>query len=182
MEMVEAMVDIQFLFLSGITDEKESDADERGVTSYGSYDGDKSYGSGHSGSDNDFRFICINNNNNTVIEAEEPIPPVDECAEAEDIEACFEEFLIEEQFPRLVAALESEAGLTVDINGEDVTLRSFADICSALKGLTFEQLQDAILAIITEITPPGELIPVPIMLDDCIAEALDISITPPPPS
>ena len=25
---------------------------------------------------NDFRFVCINNNNNTVIEAEEPIPPV----------------------------------------------------------------------------------------------------------
>src|SRR5215204_2802440 len=49
---------------------------ERGPSSYGSGSGG-SYGSGQSGSDGDFKFVCINNNNNTVIgvDDEEPIPP-----------------------------------------------------------------------------------------------------------
>jgi hypothetical protein len=41
--------------------------------SYGS--GERNYGSESSGSETDFRFICINNNNNTVIEGEEPVTP-----------------------------------------------------------------------------------------------------------
>jgi hypothetical protein len=39
---------------------------------------------------NDFRFICINNNNNTVIGGEEPVQPIDGCEE------CFTENIIEE--------------------------------------------------------------------------------------
>ncbi|MDW3612461.1 MAG: hypothetical protein QOK90_10070, partial [Nitrososphaeraceae archaeon] len=76
----------------------------------------------------DNSYVEENNNNNTVVIGEEPvppIPPVDKCSEAEEIEACFEEFLFEGQFPTLVAALESQAGITVEINGEEVTLRSF---------------------------------------------------------
>src|SRR5918993_4917258 len=67
---------------------------------YGDSSFRSSYGSGQSGSDNDFKFICINNNNNTVVVREEPpapIPPVEECAETDEIEACFEQFLTDEE-------------------------------------------------------------------------------------
>ena len=106
---------------------------------------------------NSFRFVCINNNNNTVVggggggeEEEIPIPPVDECPEADEIESCFRQFLLDGLFPNFVDALESEAGITVEINGEETTLRSFADICLALEGITFAQLNDAILEIFAE--------------------------------
>jgi hypothetical protein len=122
------------------------DEDESGASSYGSgHVG--SYGEGQSGSDGDFKFVCINNNNNTVIEEEEtPVTPVEECAETDEIEACFAnaEFMFGGvEFPEFVAALES--GITVEINGQDITLRSFNDICLAFEGLTtYEQLTDAV--------------------------------------
>jgi hypothetical protein len=136
-------------------------------------------GGSNSGSQiNDFRFTCINNNNNTVIE-ETPTPPEKECPEADDIEACFEQFLPEGQFEELVDALESQAGITVEINGQDVTLRSFADICSALEGLTVEQLREAVLDILREAF--GEDRPVLKQLTICIEEALGIEDSLPPP-
>ena len=52
---------------------------------------------------NDFRFICINNNNNTVIEAGNesipipPTPPVDPC------EDCFRQELTQEQIDQIVS-------------------------------------------------------------------------------
>ena len=95
----------------------------------------------------------------------------DECPEAEEIEACFEEILFKGQFPTLVAALES--GITVDINGEEVTLRSFEDICEALEGLTFEVLPIAIAEILVE---AGISFDFRIVI--CIAEAIDIPIPP----
>ena len=95
----------------------------------------------------------------------------DGCPEAEEIEACFEEFLFEGQFSTLVAALES--GITVDINGEEVTLRSFEDICKALEGLTFEVLPIAIAEILVE---AGISFDFRIVI--CIAEAIDIPIPP----
>jgi hypothetical protein len=94
---------------------------------------------------NDFRFICINNNNNVVLEEESPIPPVDECAE--DVEACFAENLSGDDFATLTAALEN--GLDVVIEGEPVTLNSFADICSALGGLAFLDLLTAVAVILS---------------------------------
>jgi hypothetical protein len=147
-----------------------------GASSYGS----GSYGNvGQSGYDNNsFKFVCINNNNNTVIEAEEepvpPIPPVNECPEAEEIEACFEEFL--EQYPTLVAALESPEGLTAEINGEEVTLRSFADICLVLleSVTTYNEISPALFTILDEVLPPGAILFGELM--DCIARALDIPI------
>jgi len=128
---------------------------------------------------NDFTFVCINNNNNTVVEEDEtPIPPVeDECAE--DIEACFEEFLIEETLLALETALESQAGLTVEINGEDITLRSYADICLLLEGLTFDEISNVISTIISEAT--GIIVILPFDLIACIAEALGIPIVVPIP-
>ncbi|HEX7257038.1 MAG TPA: hypothetical protein VF242_03170 [Nitrososphaeraceae archaeon] len=151
--------------------------DDEGEISVGSYG---SYGDGQSSYDNknSFKFVCINNNNNTVVVGEEPpvppVPPVvNECAE--DIEACFEEFFSSELFELLTEALESSAGLTVEINGEEVTLRSFEDICDALEGLTFEQLADAVFNIITEVAPQPIII-IGSELFNCIAEALDIPI------
>src|SRR5215211_3068754 len=48
---------------------------ERGPSSYGSGSGG-SYGSGQSGSDGDFKFVCINNNNNTVVGVDNEKPPI----------------------------------------------------------------------------------------------------------
>jgi hypothetical protein len=95
----------------------------------------------------------------------------DGCPEAEEIEACFEEFLLEGQFSTLVAALES--GITLERNGEKITLRSFADICKALEGLTFEVLPIAIAEILVE---AGISFDFRIVI--CIAEAIGIPIPP----
>ncbi len=124
---------------------------------------------------NDFRFICINNNNNTVIGGEEaipPVPPVDECAE--DVEACFEEFLSPGDFETLTMALEN--GLTVPIEGlGQVTFNSFADICESLEGLTMFELRGAIGDILGAlgILPPEDFTG----FVDCIAEAIGITIS-----
>ena len=119
-----------------------------------------------------------NNNNNTVVVGEEPVPPVDECSEAEEIEACFEEFLfLTDIFQTWVAALESQAGITVEINGEEVTLRSFADICLVLESATtYDEIISILSTILRGVLPQGGL--VPIALSDRIAESLDIPIPP----
>ena len=58
-------------FLTGLVSDGKAD---EGAYSYGG--GNGNYGSESLGSDKDFKFVCINNNNNTVIgEGEEPIPP-----------------------------------------------------------------------------------------------------------
>jgi hypothetical protein len=150
----------------------QGDEGDSGASSYGS--GERSYGSGgQSGYDNNsFKFICINNNNNTVI-ADNDDDVIDECPEAEGIEACFEQVLGEILFERFLMALEDPTGITVEINGQEVTLRSFADICSALEGLTFAQLTIAIGDIIAgagiELTAPSLS-----GLIQCISTALNI--------
>jgi hypothetical protein len=148
----------------------QGDEDERGAGSYGG--GERSYGSGQSGYDNNsFKFICINNNNNTVIEAETPIE--DECPEADEIESCFRQFLLDALFPNFVDELES--GITVEINGQEVTLRSFEDICEALEGLTtFGELRFAVESILQEVLG---FVPMNIEFFSCIAEALGIPLS-----
>jgi hypothetical protein len=124
-------------------------------------------------------FTCIiNNNNNNIVVQETSIPPVNDCPEAEDIEACFEEYF-ELGFERLLAALESPTGITIEINGQDVTFRSFNDICEAFKDLTFTQLREAIFDIVRAVSNPGQA-PIPVIAEliPCIAEALDIPIPP----
>jgi hypothetical protein len=138
----------------------------------GGRDGDRSFVD----RENDFAFVCINNNNNTVIEEETPVTPVEECAETDEIEACFAnaEFMGGVVgFPEFVEALE--AGITVEINGQDITLRSFNDICLAFEGLTtYEQLRDAV-GEIEDATGAnfGEGF---FAVVDCIAEAIGIPI------
>ncbi|HET8793212.1 MAG TPA: hypothetical protein VFM31_05430 [Nitrososphaeraceae archaeon] len=78
---------------------------------------------------NDFRFICINNNNNTVIEAEEPIPPtppVDPCEE------CFIQTLNSTQFAALEFSLDN--GIFIAIGQESRTIHSLAEICEIIQG------------------------------------------------
>ena len=157
---------------------------DEGYLGVGSLGGN--YGEGYDNGYNkqkDKSFSCIinNNNNNTVVVGEEPptpIPPVEECAETDEIEACFEQFLDEGEFPRLVAALES--GITIGINGEEVTLRSFNDICLAFEGLTtYQQLNEAVdnILIDADISPGEDFV----AIVDCIAEALGIPIVVPIP-
>ena len=140
---------------------------------------EKSYGDGQKGSENDFKFVCINNNNNTVIVGEEtPALQVEECAEADEIEACFAnaEFMGEGGFPEFVAALES--GITVEINGQEITLRSFEDICLAFEGLTtYAQLEEAVDNILDEV-PQVDVGEGFFAVVDCIAEAIGIPIPP----
>ena len=154
-------------FLGG---EVAAEAVEDGETNANSFAGN---GESNSVSQiNDFRFICINNNNNTVVGAEEqipPAPPVDECAE--DVEACFEEFLSPGDLDALTTALAN--GLTVPTEplGE-VTFNSFADICEELEGLTEFEL----LTVMGDILGTVGIVPADINgLVDCIAEAIGIT-------
>jgi hypothetical protein len=134
-------------------------------------------GNGDGSQINDFRFICINNNNNTVIQQQ---PQVEECAEPDEIEACFEEFLSPNEFELLTDALSSSAGLTAEINGQQVTLRSFDDICQALEGTPYDLLTFALADIVSALPSPV-LIGISSAFTDCIAEALGIPIPSPQP-
>jgi len=154
--------------LNGLaTDETQAaEEGEVGASSIGSDSGRSS------GSDTNFRVVCIYNN----------IPP-EPCAEADDIEACFEEFLLlPDDFELLTDALASPSGLTAEINGQEVTLRSFDDICEALGGITtWNEIFLALLNIAEELSDPTAPVGISGELVDCIAEALGIPLPQPPP-
>ena len=121
-----------------------ADEGEVGASSSGS-GGSGSDGAGRpSGSDNDSRFVCINNNDFAVTEGNGD--ETDPCGNA--IEACFERSL-GDQFDMLSDALNSPEGITIEINGVDVTLNSFGDLCSELRGLTFDDLLTTVSRILT---------------------------------
>jgi hypothetical protein len=151
--------------LNGLaTDEAQAaDEGEVGASSSGS-------GSGRpSGSDSDSRFVCIDNNDFAVTEGNGD--ETDPCGDA--LKACFEKFLSSsEKFAILTTALEN--GLDVEIEGKPLTLNSFADICSALEGLPFDHLRQAIIEIIVK----ANLGSLSFNLLTCIAQALDIPIPP----
>jgi hypothetical protein len=159
-------------FLTGLVSEAQTaDEGQTGASSYGS--GKTSYGSdGQSGSDNDFRFICINNNNNTVVVGEEPpTPPVGECAE--DIATCFEELLgVGLGFDQFLRGLER--GIDVEINGVEVTFNSFEGMCSALEDVPSGQLEDVLEEIITDAT--GGFPPLTIEFLTCVAVAVGLPL------
>ena len=119
-----------------------------------------------SGSDTDLRVVCIYNN----------ISPEEECAEADEIEACFEENMSPEDFETLSAALQR--GLKVAINDNPpVTLNSFADFCEVFEGLSYPDLENAVRQISKAANVNINLRD----LSNCIAEVLDIPIPPPEP-
>jgi hypothetical protein len=158
------------------TEEEEEEEEEEGyLGAYSSddgYDGERYYDDGYN-NNKDIRFECIinNNNNNTVVEEEPPVE--DECPEADEVESCFRQFLLDFLFPNFVDALES--GITVEINGQEVTLKSFEDICEALEGITtFAQLQSALVDILAAAGITDILIT---PLAACIAEVLGIPVS-----
>ena len=95
----------------------------------------------------------------------------DQCGE--DVKACFQQFLNDNQLRLLDSALFD--GIEVTIAGNTIILHSFEDICFALQGLTFPQLEEALIEITVE---AGLGIPIDIepLLFACIAEALGIPI------
>jgi hypothetical protein len=122
--------------------------------------------------------ICINSNDNTLtgtFTAEQSQPPLPPCAGAEDIEACYQQFLNDNQLRLLDIALFD--GIEVTIAGNTIILHSFEDICFALQGLTFPQLEEVLIeinlaagiAISIDIEP---------LFFACIAEALGIPVPP----
>jgi hypothetical protein len=116
-------------FLSGLL-ASEAEEGERGAGSYGS--GSGSYGD-KSRSDGDFKFICINNNNNTVIGVDDgddnggvTLPSCEECfAElSADLQAAINTFL-------------AGAG-AIPIGGEEIpeSVNDINGLCAFLNGLS----------------------------------------------
>ena len=117
---------------------------------------------------NDFRFICINNNNNTVIGAEEE--PIDPCVE------CFTENLSPGQLNNLTNVLSNNdlrdlGGLCEALsdptisNQEKITLLSDIFIDA---GITIETDIDAVLRVLNCLDELGLIIPPPIGLPNSI--------------
>ena len=76
-------------------------------------------------------FICnIENNNNNIGTRDGDSIGTDQCGEA--IKSCFQQYLEGNDFEESSQAVNSTTGVTVDIEGREVTLRSFEDLCSAL--------------------------------------------------
>ena len=85
-------------------------------------------------------------------------------------------------FELLTDALASPEGLTAEINGQEVTLKSFDDICEALGGITtWNQIFLALLNIAEELSDPTAPVGISNDLVDCISEAFGIPIPQPPP-
>jgi hypothetical protein len=116
-------------------------------------------------------FICnIKNNNNNVGERDGDGVGTDQCGE--EIESCFQQYLEGNEFKELSQALDSREGVEVDIEGREVTLRSFEDLCSALAPFASdpEQVEQIVGTILGEIlTSP---ININFLLFGCIIRAL----------
>jgi hypothetical protein len=169
-------------FLSGLL-ASEAHEGERGASSYGS---DGSYGD-KSRSDGDFKFICINNNNNTVIgvdDGETPIPPttpppVDECL------LCFEE-TTQAVRDAINTFLDEQEEITVaDGIVIPADVNNFEDLCDWLADeapllLTQVQIDQLIDAFVGQTQPPiprGDVED----LVQCLIDAGLIEVIPPEP-
>jgi hypothetical protein len=76
--------------------------------------------------ENNFAFVCINNNNNTVVE--EPQPELVTC------EDCFRQNLNTAEFEDLEETLAN--GLQIVVGGEFIIVNSLEDLCEALEAAT----------------------------------------------
>ena len=128
-----------------------------------------------SGSDSDFRFVCINNNTNNE---EKDDGKKDTCAA--DVETCFRTALgtNSEEFTDFVELLQEEGILITIGSGDSFTFENFEDFCTELAGRDFIDLQNAINALINAF---------PELFDEldaeqrdtlirCIASALEIEV------
>ena len=135
--------------LGGLLNGGEGDEGQYGANSYGSYDGQQS---GYDNNKNSFKFVCINNNNNTVIVREEPvlpIPPVvnecEECLGADiTVQAAIEGFLV-----NLVEDFEVSFDEEIIFIPEDVD--TIEQLCPLLEGHT-----DVLLRILFTILVTGQ--------------------------
>ena len=134
-------------FLSDLLGSEAQASDEgySGASSYGSnggsYGSDGSYGDKKSRSDGDFKFVCINNNNNTVSVVGPITPPptpipIDEC------ESCFDAVTLE--FP-----------IVVDLPNLDITIDDFEELCNLIFSPPFSQSAEQLLRLVEEIVPEG---------------------------
>jgi hypothetical protein len=117
--------------LNGLaTDEAQaSDEDEIGASSAGS-------GSGRpSGHDNDSRFVCINNNNNVIVEREEPLT----------CEECFETFLTDAEIEQFGTSL---AEVCLALSSEEISAEQFVSDLVAEVGVPLERANDLVECLI----------------------------------
>jgi hypothetical protein len=86
------------------------------------------YSEGYRQNSNDFKFVCVNNNDNTVVVINETTPePTITCEE------CFEEVFSPEILEILDEVL-ANGGITITLeDGETITPRSLTALCEALQ-------------------------------------------------
>ena len=81
---------------------------------------------------NDFRFICINNNNNTVVAAEEPVPPVEPVEPPGPPETCEDCF-------RVLDATEQAAFFPITMTNLIQEVNDIQEMCDYLANLPNDQ-------------------------------------------
>ena len=94
------------------------------------------------------------NNNNSFGSEDGNGVGTEQCGE--EIEDAFQQFLIPNQFEQLSEALDSPRGVSVDILGNEITLRSFQDVCFALEPHTpfITTFDEALIEILAQILSP----------------------------
>ena len=125
---------------------------------------------------NDFRFICINNNNNTVIGGEEPIPPTPPVDPCED---CFAQNLNATAFADVEEALATGINISIETGGLPAifSVESFTELCDLIEERPLE-----ISSIVQQVLEAAGLEPgeefngILSAIVDCIATALDLDI------
>jgi hypothetical protein len=100
---------------------------------------------GYQHNDKNFRFVCIDNNDFTVVEEEEPIPPIPPGpTPEEDCADCFATTLDGPVFDQLEAELGDIGGITFPIGpGISIEINSLVEFCEIVEalGLTGEDLR-----------------------------------------
>ena len=137
--------------------------------SYGS--GERNYGSESSGSETDFRFICINNNNNTVVGVDNGTTPIQ--PEPITCEECFTENLTVGQLNSLLSFLailnfENLEGLCEFLSDSTTSnankLVVLVSLLSGIEGITeenFDSVVDCLEELGLIIVPPDFELPIP---------------------
>jgi hypothetical protein len=159
--------------LSGLGADEEDGVD-RSIGSYGSYGRD-----GQSGSDNDFKFVCINNNNNTaVVEVEEPIPPVNQTIDIERCEGCFiAAGVADQQFLVALFAALNGPGIAITLGANVHIANSLFELCFILDTFAFNEARlDSALTQINQQTGNNLNAAEIQTLKQCLAEELGIPI------
>jgi hypothetical protein len=128
---------------------------------------------------NDFKFVCINNNdneNNIIETTPEPIPP-----DTITCEECFTENLTPEQLAGLNSFLEGRQPVTVDGFDIGIAINDLAAYCTLISLASTEEslsetVRSILLALNERVLPPEDAIPEPIIEEiiQCVLEALDI--------